>query len=39
MNPETGEIIFREQQNETLIKQEYMIFREMKNIFLWNRNI
>ena len=28
MNPETGEIIFREQQNETLIKQEYMIFIE-----------
>lgn len=28
MNPETGEIIFREQQIEILIKQEYMIFRE-----------
>ena len=39
MNPETGVIIFRVQQNETLLNQEYMIFREMKNIFLWNRNI
>lgn len=28
MNPETGEIIFREQQIEILIKQEYMIFIE-----------